>query len=69
VAVRGIYQLMLGGRNAQLIQLRIREDDLAIPEISAGKFAINVRFLRPDMTQRPRQVDSDVEFDMMLCNL
>ena len=34
-----------------------------------GKFAINIRFLRPDMDQRPRQIDSSVNFELTLCNL
>jgi cell division protein ZapD len=68
-AQRGAYQLMLGGRNAQLIRLRIGKDEPVLPEISAGKLAINVRFLRPDMAQRPRQVEADVAFEMTLCNL
>lgn len=69
LAQRGAYQLMLGGRNAQLIRLRIGKDEPVLPEISAGKLAINVRFLRPDMTQRPRQIEADVAFEMTLCNL
>jgi len=68
-AQRGAYQLMLGGRNAQLIRLRIGKDEPVLPEISAGKLAINVRFLRPDMAQRPRQIEADVAFEMTLCNL
>lgn len=69
LARRGAYQLMMGGRNAQLLRLRIRKGEPVLPEISAGKLAINVRFLRPDMEQRPRQIDTDVEFEMTLCNL
>jgi len=69
LAQRGAYQLMLGGRNAQLIRLRIGKDEPVLPEISAGKLAINVRFLRPDMAQRPRQIEADVAFEMTLCNL
>lgn len=69
LAQRGAYQLMLGGRNAQLIRLRIGKDEPVLPEISAGKLAINVRFLRPDMAHRPRQVEADVAFEMTLCNL
>lgn len=68
-AVRGAYQVALGGRNAQLIRLRISGDNPVLPEISAGKFAINIRFLRPDMDQRPRQIDADAEFELTLCNL
>jgi cell division protein ZapD len=68
-ATRGAYQLMLGGRTAQLVRIRLNDNDAVIPEISAGKFAINIRFLAPDMDQRPRQVDGDVGFEFTLCNL
>lgn len=68
-AQRGAFQLMLAGRSAQLIRLRLREGDPYIPEISAGKFAINIRFLGPDMDQRPRQVDATLDFELTLCNL
>ncbi|MDO9451071.1 MAG: cell division protein ZapD [Rugosibacter sp.] len=69
LAQRGAYQVMMGGRNYQLVRLQIGKNELVLPEISAGKLAINVRFLRPDMTHRPRQIETDVEFEMMLCNL
>ena len=60
---------MLGGRNAQLVRIRLSTDDAVIPEISAGKFAINIRFLAADMEQRPKQVDAEIAFEMTLCNL
>ncbi|MBK9522406.1 MAG: cell division protein ZapD [Rhodocyclaceae bacterium] len=68
-ASKGAYQLMLGGRNAQLVRIRLSTDDAVIPEISAGKFAINIRFLAADMEQRPKQVDAEIAFEMTLCNL
>ena len=68
-AAKGAYQLMLGGRNAQLVRLRLDSSDAVVPEISAGKFAINIRFLAADMEQRPKQVDSEISFEMTLCNL
>jgi cell division protein ZapD len=68
-AMKGAYQLMLGGRNAQLVRLRLDSGDAVVPEISAGKFAINIRFLAADMEQRPKQVDSEIAFEMTLCNL
>ena len=68
-ASKGAYQLMLGGRNAQLVRIRLSSSDSVIPEISAGKFAINIRFLAADMEQRPKQVDAEIEFEMTLCNL
>jgi cell division protein ZapD len=68
-ASKGSYQLMLGGRNAQLVRIRLSASDAVIPEISAGKFAINIRFLAADMEQRPKQVDAEIAFEMTLCNL
>lgn len=65
----GTYQLTLGGRNAQLIRLRLQHELAAVPEISAGKFAVNIRFLHPDMDQRPRQFSADIDFELTLCNL
>ena len=68
-ALRGAYQLMLGGRTAQMVRIRLHDNVAALPEISAGKFAINIRFLGPEMYQRPRQVETDVPFELTLCNL
>jgi cell division protein ZapD len=68
-ASKGAFQLMLGGRNAQLVRLRLAASDAVVPEISAGKFAINIRFLAADMEQRPKQVDAEIAFEMTLCNL
>ena len=68
-ASKGAFQLMLGGRNAQLVRLRLDASDSVLPEISAGKFAINIRFLAADMEQRPKQVDAEIGFEMTLCNL
>ncbi len=69
VASRGNFQLMLAGRSAQLISLRLQNAAPFIPEISASKFALNIRFLGPDIDQRPKQVGADVDFDLTFCNL
>ncbi len=69
IAVHGAYQLMLAGRTAQLIRLRLPLDVPFIPEISASKYALNIRYLAPEVEQRPKQVDVDVDFELTLCNL
>ncbi|HQR03924.1 MAG: cell division protein ZapD [Proteobacteria bacterium] len=69
VATRGGYQLMLAGRTAQLIRLRMAREDAFVPEISASKYALNIRFLAPDVEQRPKQVDTGVGFELTFCNL
>lgn len=67
VAVQGLFQLMLGGRGAHLI--RVAVDLPCAPEVSANKYAVNVRFLAPDGAQKPRPCDRDVEFSLIFCNL
>ena len=69
IAYRGAYQMMLAGRNAQLVRLRLARADAFVPEISASKYALNIRFLAPEVEQRPRQVDADVNFELTFCNL
>jgi cell division protein ZapD len=69
VATRGSFQLMLAGRTAQLVRLRLNRADAAIPEISANKYALNIRFITPDTDFRPKQSDADLSFDLTFCNL
>lgn len=67
VASQGLFQLMLAGRSAHL--LRIALDAPCAPEVSANKYAVNIRFLIPDGAQKPRPCDRDVEFSLTFCNL
>jgi cell division protein ZapD len=69
VAVRGAFQQMLSGRTAQLIRLRVSKHHAAVPEISANKYALNIRFIVPDTDMRPKQSEADIEFELTYCNL
>jgi cell division protein ZapD len=69
VAAKGAYQLMLAGRTAQLVRLRLRRADAFIPEISANKYALNIRFTLPGTDLRPKQADADIHFELTFCNL
>lgn len=69
VAPHGAYQLMLAGRTVQMVRLRLGLEDAYVPEISASKYALNIRFLAPDLAARPRQTDADVNFELTFCNL
>jgi len=69
VALRGTFQLMLSGRTAQLIRLRVPRSQAVVPEISANKYALNIRFMAPDTEMRPRQTENDVIFELTFCNL
>lgn len=68
-ASHGAYQLMLAGRTVQLVRLRISLGDDCVPEISASKYALNIRFLAPDIHHRPKQVTAEVKFELTFCNL
>ncbi len=69
VARSGSFQQMLGGRVAQMVRLRVPLAAECIPEVSANKYALNVRFTTMGGEPRPRTVESDVEFELTLCNL
>jgi cell division protein ZapD len=69
VAERGSYQLMLAGRTAQLVRLRLKRSEAVVPEISANKYALNIRFTLPDTDLRPKQSDNDTAFELTFCNL
>lgn len=69
-AVNGFYQQMLGiGKTAQLLKIEVLDDWPCFPEVSANKYAINVRFNGMDFVQRPKQCEHDINFKMTLCNL
>lgn len=66
-AVQGLFQLMLSGRTAHL--LRVALDAPCAPEVSANKYALNIRLLAPDTVLKPRLCDRDVVFELTFCNL
>ena len=69
LATHGAFQQMLSGRTAQLIRLRVSHNQASVPEISANKYALNIRFTTPDTDMRPKQSEVDVEFELTYCNL
>ena len=69
IATGGSYQQMLSGRSYQLMQVYLDESLLAfIPEMSANKYMLWVRFTQQDGDMRPRSVDADIPFLLKLCN-
>jgi cell division protein ZapD len=69
VAQNGSFQQMLGGRVAQMVRIRLPRAADCIPEISANKYALNVRFTLLDRDARPRPCETDVPFELTFCNL
>jgi cell division protein ZapD len=69
-AHNGFYQQMLGGaKPAQMLIIKVDDNCPCFPEVSANKYAINVRFSALDFVQKPKQCEHDIEFNMTLCNL
>ena len=69
IAHQGVYQQMMAGRIAQLIHIQLPLDYQCVPEISANKYALNIRFTTQEGLQRPKAAEHDVEFELTFCNL
>jgi cell division protein ZapD len=69
VAYQGVYQQMMAGRIAQMLRIRLSRDYHCVPEISANKYALNIRFTTQEGMQRPKAAETDVEFELTFCNL
>ncbi|MBI2295302.1 MAG: cell division protein ZapD [Betaproteobacteria bacterium] len=69
VAYQGVYQQMMAGRVAQMLRIRLKREYHCVPEISANKYALNIRFTTQEGMQRPKAADTDVEFELTFCNL
>jgi cell division protein ZapD len=69
-AQHGVFQLMLTtAKVAQLLRLSLERDLPCVPEISANKYALNIRFVGIAGMDRGSLYEGDVDFDLMFCNL
>ena len=68
IAQRGSYQQMLQGKVYQMLRLTLHENLELIPEISANKYMLWVRFTAQDGDMKPKSFDDEVAFDLTLCN-
>ena len=69
IAFQGVYQQTPAEKPAQMLRLALALELPCVPEISANKYALNVRFLLPDGVQRTRVFEHDVPFELAFCNL
>lgn len=69
VAVSGSYQQTLSGRSYQMLQARVDPTLGVVPEISANKYMLWVRFSQAGGEVKSRPVDAEVPFEIALCNL
>jgi cell division protein ZapD len=68
-AHRGNFQQMQGGRMAQMLRVTVGAELPCIPEISANKYALNIRFVKAEYSAKTALYDHDVEFDLTFCSL
>jgi len=69
-AFRGVFQLMLTTTKvAQLLRIQLARDLPCVPEISANKYALNIRFIGLSGMDRGSVYEGDVEFELTFCNL
>ncbi len=68
VAHQGLYQQTPAGRVAQMIRVTLSPTYPCVPEISANKYALNIRFIGIGFSGRPPVYERDVEFGLAFCN-
>lgn len=67
VAHNGSFQQMQGGRVAQMLRVTLDKELPCIPEISANKYALNIRFVNADYAAKSSLYPNDVEFKLTFC--
>jgi cell division protein ZapD len=61
---------MSGGKTIQMLRVTLPSDLPVVPELSANRYAINVRFIQPSTSgDRTKVVEADIEFALSYCNL
>jgi cell division protein ZapD len=68
-ASQGVYQQMMGGRMAQLLRLQVDDNYECVPEVSANKYALNIRFTVTGGAHRPKLCQTDIPFELSFCSL
>lgn len=66
-AEEGSYQKMLQGKVYQMLRLSLDINLGAIPEISANKYMLWVRFTKQDGDEKPHTFEGEVPFELALC--
>lgn len=65
----GSFQQMLSGRVVQMLRVALEENPPCFPEISANKYAINIRFNTFGGIDRAKACEEEIPFDLILCSL
>jgi cell division protein ZapD len=68
-AHKGTFQQMQGGKVAQLLCVTLDNELPCIPEISANKYALNIRFISANFSAKTTLYEHDVDFNLVFCSL
>jgi cell division protein ZapD len=69
IAVQGLFQQAGAEHQAHLLRLRIDKDLPCIPEISANKYALNIRFVPLHADFKASVYEDDIPFELTFCSL
>ncbi len=69
VAEQGVFQQTGSDYLAHMLRLKVNSDVPCVPEISANKYALNIRFIPSQSNQKIKVYEEDVEFELTFCNL
>ena len=64
----GSYQQMLQGKTYHMLRLTMPQKTSIIPEISANKYMLWIRFMSQDELMKFKPCEHDVSFELTLCN-
>ncbi len=68
-AHQGSFQQMQGGRVAQMLRVSLSRNLACLPEVSANKYAINIRFVDANYAAKSTVFEYDVPFELTFCSL
>jgi len=70
IAQHGQYEKFLSGTNFQMVRIALEENEQLIPEISANRYVLHIRFIQPAVSEaKSRCSEADVAFNLSFCSL
>lgn len=69
IAPQGSFQQVQGGRVAQMLRISLDSALPCIPEVSANKYVLNIRFVAANYAAKSVLYEQDVSFDLTFCTL
>ncbi|SEF46709.1 cell division protein ZapD [Nitrosomonas ureae] len=69
VANQGVFQHSGSEYSAHMLRLNLSDQLPCVPEISANKYALNIRFIPTQAGQKNKIYEDDVTFEITFCNL